>query len=93
MSAHTPGPWEVYGRDSYGGVHVGTVADDPGHIVTVGEGTLENNEADARLIAAAPELAEALEAMRRCPGVHQTDQETGETFDTLIRAALAKAGL
>lgn len=35
-------------------------------------------------------LRVALEAMKRCPGVWQTDQETGETFGNLIDAALVK---
>jgi hypothetical protein len=30
------------------------------------------------------QLLDVLTAMRRCPGVWQTDQETGETFGNLI---------
>lgn len=35
-------------------------------------------------------MVKALNAMRRCPGVYTTDQETGETFATLITQALLK---
>lgn len=36
-------------------------------------------------------LLRALEALRRCPGAHTTDQVTGETFDDLIVKALDHA--
>lgn len=32
--------------------------------------------------------AEMLKAMLRCPGIDSTDQETGETFRTLVNSAL-----
>jgi hypothetical protein len=48
--------------------------------------------ANARLFAAAPALVEALRAVReRCPGIHHTDQATGETFADTIDALLEKA--
>jgi hypothetical protein len=52
-----------------------------------------NNRADAILYAAAPELFEACKAvLERANGkLYDTDQVTGETFDTLLRAAIAKA--
>lgn len=59
MSAqHTPGPWVVAGPDAASG---------PGYVMTRG-GTyvakpLINYDANARLIAAAPELLEALEGL------------------------------
>lgn len=37
-------------------------------------------------------LVNALQAMKRCPGVYQTDQETASTFDGIIDAALSEAG-
>jgi hypothetical protein len=52
---------------------------------------LEKAEANARLIAAAPEMLEALKSVLRCPGIYDTDQETGETFYCLIRQAIANA--
>lgn len=41
-------------------------------------------------ISAHDELVVALQAMKRCPGFYQTDQETGEVFGNLVNAALAK---
>jgi hypothetical protein len=72
MSGHTPGPWATeYMKSSRGGyaqqifdangVLVATAAWYP---VRVSESTTATNrEANARLIAAAPDLLEALEAM------------------------------
>ena len=52
-AAHTPGPWYLNSR--------GWVVQSTGDIVTRLECS-NNKEADARLIAAGPELLEALEA-------------------------------
>lgn len=35
------------------------------------------------------ELIVALQAMLRCPGIDHTDQEQGESFRTIVEAALA----
>ena len=48
MSAHTPGPWQVIGSTVYGNAL---------------RARLPHNGADARLIAAAPDLLEALRAL------------------------------
>jgi len=50
-----------------------------------------NQEANARLVREAPELFAALKVALRAPGIHTTDQETGETFSSVIEAAIAKA--
>lgn len=47
----------------------------------------------ALLFAAAPQLAEALVAVLRAPGIDKTDQESGDTYRELVLSALAKAGL
>ena len=53
MSAkHTPGPWRLYGYD------VGTAQDETLAVVCAMDG--DTDEANARLIAAAPDLARAL---------------------------------
>ena len=60
MSAHTPGPWFVTTQDDY---PTGEVSADPmgvRHIVTT---YCDDAKANARLIAAAPELLEALQAV------------------------------
>lgn len=82
-SKFTPGPWEV-GDDGISTPYAG----DRIHVET-GENC---READARLIAAAPDLYTVCKAVLERSGgrLYDTDQETGETFDTLIRNALAR---
>lgn len=86
MSKHTPGPWSVFYKSKYDEWHVS---------VPLSTGSMkwalfddgirsENPEADARLIAAAPDLLEALRGVLRV-----ADRATDE-FDA-ARAAIAKA--
>lgn len=58
MSGHTPGPWEVRLVEDAWGVDVRIVA--PGHVFVAQVDTRD----DAPILAAAPELLEALEAAR-----------------------------
>lgn len=51
---HTPGPWKVLKSDGYGAI----VGNDKGDVVTPAGPSIE----DARLIAAAPEMLEALKS-------------------------------
>lgn len=82
MNAHTPGPWHfrpLFGRDTFAiffpdGSMKRRVDDKAGGF----------NEPDAHLIAAAPDLLEALLAV-----VSVADRKTAE-FD-MARAAIAKA--
>lgn len=67
MSAHSPGPWQLQEwtvRDSDGAIEGGglQVVDANGHTITAGtyEGSTDTEEADARLIAAAPDMLQAL---------------------------------
>lgn len=94
MSKHTPGPWK-YGRPwslSYGcGLWLVTAeSTDRGKANVLMQGDCQNHlsaeeaEANARLIAAAPDLLEALQAV-----VRVADRKTAE-FD-LARAALSRA--
>lgn len=91
MAKHTPGPWTFNGGDDAPILHI--YAPDDKHLFH-GDRSLAEQEANARLIAAAPEMLEALQAVAdRCNGgIDSTDQETGETFRALISAAIAKAG-
>ena len=63
MSEHTPGPWTLE-MTTGGKTHVGRFGD--GHVLTVAEvwecSTRAEFEANAKLMAAAPELLEALKA-------------------------------
>lgn len=79
MSKHTPGPWTL--------TPDGLAEPENCHLVV--DRRSESGMANARLMAAAPELAEALQAclalLRRLPEVYPAEQ--------LARAALKKAGL
>ena len=78
-AVHTPGPWGVRTTPrGYGNLHWREIADESGVIAEVysnsadgdsGEPTEAEAEANAHLIAAAPELLEALELLRSfgCP--------------------------
>ena len=89
---HTPGPWIASHRsiqDGQGGSqrwHILAGSDQSIQVCTL-KGWDDEDEANARLIAAAPELLAALIACER-----QLDRETlgGEALDA-ARAAIAKA--
>jgi len=97
MSKHTPGPWTVGHTRTFthsGGifgtetaVHYGDAVNRGNCIAhAYGHGALSHSEDDARLIAAAPDLLEALQA-----AVTATDVVTyGAALDK-ARAAIAKA--
>lgn len=88
MSAHTKGPWVIRcGPPLFrpGSVNVLSAAGD--YVCEVGDVIAENADADASLIAAAPDLLEALKeavCALECSGKdwHAT---------TIARAAIAKA--
>ncbi|CAM4031040.1 hypothetical protein [Ectopseudomonas alcaliphila] len=81
MSKHTPGPWEIHkAQNGRTIVQVGPCAPEE----YAGCAWLDVSEPDACLIAAAPDLLEALEAV-----VRVADRATVE-FD-MARAAIAKA--
>lgn len=91
MSKHTPGPWEVRKNEPW------VIAKAYGNMKSVVHLNLpieqsEEQRANARLIAAAPDLLEALELMldrfRDTEGSHgQWEEEATEN----ARAAIAKA--
>jgi hypothetical protein len=93
---HTPGPWEqdadtiikFLGEDA-NGPHIQqiceiTYAHDP-------EESTKEAEANALLIAAAPELLEALEAMIRYGEDGPAKRETGYEIEMRAKAAIRKA--
>ena len=97
MSAqHTPGPW-VYRRsfDSSARRDIWTAADATGHrelVATIPDADGDHINADARLIAAAPDL---LAALRDMVGAYQRHFDVmpvaWQTYDDIARAAIAKA--
>lgn len=102
-AAHTPGPWRVleWADDKKGFIAI--VAGEQDHIcdvfpfgVRAKHASLEQHNTNARLIAAAPELLEALKMARDCIAycrrAHK-DAQSGEGFpaELLLDAAIAKA--
>ena len=87
MSDHTPGPWKWDGH-----LEQAIITADSGEEVLWGCGCCDSPrllcEADARLIAAAPELLEALENLLK---VHEGEGGTQCHAGDIARAAIAKA--
>lgn len=89
----TPGPWVIEGRPPNMKVFFsGTI---PGNRRSPCMMLDDDQEANANLIAAAPDLFEALETLLRkfknCARSHGNDDETIEEATAPTRAALAKA--
>lgn len=91
MGEHTPGPWRVVhgtnvmAKRGHGGE--ASVAACGGYANNFDGGAyVAESEANARLIAAAPDLLAALEAVTLLPGF-----EPEEPYGQAVRAAIAKA--
>lgn len=83
MSEHTPGQWTASGN----GIHVGTRC-----VATTHMEPREQRTADAKLIAAAPDMLEALRALRAyaIPGMDWSD-DAGKELLKMADEAIAKA--
>jgi len=86
MNTHTPGPWNLNCLETVR--H--TIHAHRGHVATVARGTMnevgpDEIEANARLIAAAPELLAALQL------IHANAAESAEWIRARIAPAIAKA--
>jgi len=91
--SHTPGPWVAFYKHKYNEWHVSLPRQKtnwrldlfPDGVVT------ENPEADAKLIAAAPELLAACKAARRVmagiAGITREEEQTVERLDMAITKA------
>ncbi|CAB4156064.1 hypothetical protein UFOVP673_37 [uncultured Caudovirales phage] len=107
MSKHTPGPWSIFTDDKH--KHNAGIEAENFSIVTIGyfdetpgiddSGVKGNTEeealANAHLIAAAPDLLEALEKCAAVIGAPQeghwaTDDEVNDAYDSAV-AAINKA--
>lgn len=93
MSAHTPGPWVHVENDDEYDVKHGIGSDRTVATVRTG-GDMQRVEANARLIAAAPELLEALKELVRVAVINSGRGRDEEGFAAFraARAAIAKAG-
>lgn len=90
---HTPGKWKVEGSDNPDGSNL-IVLDEDGRVIadmcdSCGVEDCEEAEANARLIAAAPDLLEALRDLHDACA-HWEDQD--DPVLVRARAAIAKAG-
>ena len=93
MTEHTPGPWIVDGDASVrvaGGHVVYAVAGNGCLIATLDSANSSRQTANARLIAAAPDLLEALEHMSQCRPCGEDPWEDCEGGRKAL-AAIAKA--
>ena len=87
MSKHTPGPW-AYDRNQET-----LTGADGAHVMTLGDCWPQGgnpNEWDAALIAAAPDLLEALEGMMSCFDDGVGEHWSAKELDA-ARAAIARA--
>lgn len=88
---HTPGPWELYKHRGYFGIRrVGADPHEADIIDRFMDAAVVETEANAKLIAAAPDLAEALKEFLEKFGPYE--DWSGAVFEK-ARAALAKAGI
>jgi len=88
--SHTPGPWtyQVLDRDDGTSFMVSTVEDDPAKWQAVAECSFDAPKANARLIAAAPDLLAALEDIKKLATEAGIDYDP---FEEIAAAAIAKA--
>ena len=85
-SKHTPGPWRVTKRHVVGPV-ISSDDQSNGMVAGVCDVYGDNRNQDARLIAAAPDLLEALHVVGMSAGWQYLTMETR----ALVEAAMAKA--
>ena len=89
VANHTPGPWVVKQGDCDGSGAFSINAHTNGRTVFVAEtiGGLDEEEDNAHLIAAAPDLLEALEELL----AHASSVGIGLYYEVMARAAIAIA--
>ena len=93
---HTPGPWFTH-REGFSSVYIearigGGMLQEVASCGPTNEGS-DQQEANARLIAAAPEMLEALKAMIDAERVYESGGRSSEELDALEKAhaAITKA--
>ena len=90
---YTPGPWKVYEADCFPGYYgIDTRGKPSTSVVVFGKKSGIPKKEDARLIAAAPDLLEALQAVCEAYGCECVDEgPNGHCPMCQGRAAIAKA--
>lgn len=67
MSAHTPGPWSYWsGYNAYDKIEAQVTAEGGDIVIASYNHLIPEGEANARLIAAAPDLLEVLDLVQDC---------------------------
>lgn len=95
MNKHTPGPWYPHYAKADHCLSSSVWGQEPGNqVAVIGGKSLEAMNANARLIAAAPVMYEALQAMLN--GILFTrgasmSEDRWQTLTTIARTALAQA--
>ena len=95
MSKHTPGPWYPHYAKADHCLSSSVWGQEPGNqVAVIGGKSLEAMNANARLIAAAPVMYEALQAMLN--GILFTrgasmSEDRWQTLTTIARTALSQA--
>jgi hypothetical protein len=95
---HTPGPWFQEHRKKANGMYATEVFDKEGqtiatlawHSKKIGNVTITDREANARLIAAAPDLLDALQKISKELRTSNDRMKMIEAIEKLTNAALAK---
>ena len=96
MTTHTPSPWAT-SKGAYGVLHVGPAKlDHPGreaaqYAAERGRDLLAQREADAALIAAAPDMLAALQDIMAESTRDDDDHDVIATIQGICRAAIAQA--
>ena len=77
-SKHTPGPWYLASTDNGAQAHLQTSARETDTYIALIDTMDTEQDANARLIAAAPELANALDALRDASTIVLTEWNGGD---------------
>ena len=91
MSGHTPGPWKLLANQGVVGADWLPIATAPGHPAADFRRPPDERIANARLIAAAPDLYEALQKIDTIEGCTGGAEVLISEFKHIARTALAKA--
>lgn len=93
MSNHTPGPWTVEVRNdwvnSYDQLPLVCEVDDL--VIVAKDGMIGSNGGDARIIAAAPEMLEALKGIAEKRSDFKTDYDYAQWVVSVAKEIIAKA--
>lgn len=89
--SHTPGPW-LFDQAGERLISLGEMGGETGGNTIICRYFSPDKKGDARLIAAAPDLLEALTLLSRmCKGLDWCDTEESARRNQLVDAAIAKA--